>query len=144
MSSTSERRKEIDYRNEYLKKHKGFPFKGKYLCPICLKLYSEDEIEIDHIIPLSKFGLNRVINCCALCVECNRAKSDKMDLNILKEVLLKLIEGIYNVIVTLIKFLAHIVKSMIKYPFTLVETRLSKLILWLCFLVLLLVLISEI
>ena len=44
----------------------------------CVKCGSEDELEFDHIIPVSKGGSDRAKNLQLLCKSCNRSKSDKI------------------------------------------------------------------
>ena len=44
----------------------------------CVKCNSNQDLEYDHIIPLSKGGSNRYRNLQLLCVKCNRSKSDKI------------------------------------------------------------------
>lgn len=43
----------------------------------CLKCGSEKRLSIDHIIPISKGGLNELDNLQCLCVRCNSKKRDK-------------------------------------------------------------------
>jgi len=44
----------------------------------CVKCNSNQDLEYDHIIPLSKGGSNRYRNLQLLCVKCNRSKSDNI------------------------------------------------------------------
>lgn len=43
----------------------------------CLKCGTEKRLSIDHIIPISKGGLNELDNLQCLCVSCNSKKRDK-------------------------------------------------------------------
>jgi hypothetical protein len=45
-------------------------------CQICNEYVSEDEIELDHIIPISKGGKTTIENLRVLCRSCNKAKSN--------------------------------------------------------------------
>ena len=44
----------------------------------CVKCGSQENLEFDHIIPLSKGGSNTVRNIQLLCQKCNREKSNKI------------------------------------------------------------------
>lgn len=46
-------------------------------CQICSKVLKDDEIEFDHIIPLSRGGSSEENNIQVTCFDCNRDKSDK-------------------------------------------------------------------
>jgi hypothetical protein len=48
-------------------------------CQICSKVLRDDEIEFDHIIPLSKGGSTEEHNLRVTCFDCNRAKSDDFE-----------------------------------------------------------------
>ena len=46
-------------------------------CQICSKILKDDEIEFDHIIPISKGGSSEENNIRVTCLDCNRNKSSK-------------------------------------------------------------------
>ncbi len=46
-------------------------------CQICSRVLRDDEIEFDHIIPISKGGATEESNLRVTCIECNRKKSKK-------------------------------------------------------------------
>ena len=48
------------------------------VCQICRKKCSSFELEIDHILPISKGGKTTPSNLQVLCAACNRKKSDKI------------------------------------------------------------------
>ena len=50
--------------------------RDKYTCRICLR--SGVELEIDHIVPLSRGGSDMLGNLQTTCVPCNRGKSDSL------------------------------------------------------------------
>lgn len=52
--------------------------KYNYICQICKKQEPEIKLTIDHIIPLSKGGLNIKENIQPLCKSCNSSKKDKI------------------------------------------------------------------
>lgn len=64
------------------------PFKTKmrvvrrdnYTCQVCGKHLLDNEIEFDHIIPLSKGGSSEEHNIRLTCFECNRDKYDKVEI----------------------------------------------------------------
>ncbi len=76
-TETEERRKTGRY----------IPFKTKirvarrdnYTCQICGKHLKDDEIEFDHIIPISKGGSSEEHNIRLTCFTCNRDKNNQID-----------------------------------------------------------------
>jgi len=44
----------------------------------CVQCSSNEKLEFDHIVPVSKGGSNTVRNIQLLCEKCNRKKSDKI------------------------------------------------------------------
>jgi HNH endonuclease len=48
-----------------------------YRCQHCKKRLQDDEVEFDHIIPVSKGGSSEEHNLRLTCFDCNRDKSDK-------------------------------------------------------------------
>lgn len=95
-SYAREKRESYDYRKNYLKHNPGL-FGGLYLCSQCLTPLSREDMQVDHIIPVSKwFAPNRVINCCAICGPCNRHKSDRITKAMtIKGISMKLFEEFY-------------------------------------------------
>jgi hypothetical protein len=49
-------------------------------CQKCGKILKDDEIEIDHIIPSSLGGPSEIHNLQVTCLECNRKKSNKIEI----------------------------------------------------------------
>lgn len=49
-------------------------------CQACGKILKDNEIEFDHIIPLSKGGSTEEHNLRVTCFDCNRGKSNKVNL----------------------------------------------------------------
>ncbi len=54
--------------------------RDNYTCQICGKHLLDDEVEFDHIIPLSKGGSSDEHNIRLTCFECNRNKSDQTEI----------------------------------------------------------------
>lgn len=52
---------------------------GWYTCVHCGKKFRKDSIDIDHIIPKSKGGMNAPENLQCLCIHCNRSKKDNTE-----------------------------------------------------------------
>jgi 5-methylcytosine-specific restriction endonuclease McrA len=48
-------------------------------CQTCGKVLKDDEIEFDHIIPVSKGGSSEEHNVRVACFDCNRTKSDNYE-----------------------------------------------------------------
>lgn len=119
-SKTAVKRKKYPYRREYLKHNPGIYCgtslfsrtmrrlllgsrfdksynKGIYRCAQCHRYYTESEIEIDHIVPISKwYGMNKLVNCVATCKTCNHRKSDSVSYGlIVKGVLAKIREELF-------------------------------------------------
>ena len=53
--------------------------RDNYTCQICGKNLKDDDIEFDHIIPISKGGSSEEHNICTICPKCNRAKSNRIN-----------------------------------------------------------------
>lgn len=60
--------------------------RDKKICQICGKICTDNEIEIDHIIPVSKGGKTCEDNLQVLCRDCNRKKSNKILTDIAKQI----------------------------------------------------------
>jgi hypothetical protein len=54
--------------------------RDNYTCQICGKHLLDDEVEFDHIIPLSKGGSSEEQNIRLTCFDCNRDKSDTLEI----------------------------------------------------------------
>ena len=50
-----------------------------HMCQLCGRNVSDNELHLDHIIPVSRGGISTVENLRLLCAECNREKSDSLD-----------------------------------------------------------------
>ena len=86
-------RESYNYRAEYFKRNPGL-FGCVWFCSQCYKpLIGKENVVIDHIIPLSQGGANRVSNCTAICRKCNLQKSDKIDGRIIKGAAFKFFES---------------------------------------------------
>lgn len=86
-------RESYNYRAEYFKRNPGL-FGCVWFCSQCYKpLIGKENVVIDHIIPLSQGGVNRVSNCTAICRKCNLQKSDKIDGRIIKGAAFKFFES---------------------------------------------------
>lgn len=53
--------------------------RDNHICQVCLKYARDDELEFDHIIPVSKGGPTSVDNIRLLCRDCNKSKSNSLD-----------------------------------------------------------------
>ncbi|MDD3183604.1 MAG: HNH endonuclease [Alphaproteobacteria bacterium] len=53
--------------------------RDNHVCQACHKYVPDDEVEFDHIIPISKGGPTSVSNLRLLCRVCNRKKSNGLD-----------------------------------------------------------------
>jgi len=54
--------------------------RDNYTCQECGKHLKDDEIEFDHIIPISKGGSSEEHNIRLVCYDCNRRKSNRVDI----------------------------------------------------------------
>lgn len=112
-----------DYRRQYFERNKGIGGYG-YICSQCWKpMFKKENIQVDHIIPPSKLAtkkvkkiksgpnkgkevlvktsmmarfLNNSFNCAAICPDCNRRKSDKIDHRVFHGYAMKSLEVAYG------------------------------------------------
>jgi 5-methylcytosine-specific restriction endonuclease McrA len=54
--------------------------RDNYTCQHCKKKLDDTEVEFDHIIPISKGGSSEENNIRLTCFQCNRDKSDKLQI----------------------------------------------------------------
>ncbi|KYZ76897.1 hypothetical protein AXX12_18510 [Anaerosporomusa subterranea] len=54
--------------------------RDNYTCQICGKHLRDDELEFDHIIPVSRGGSTEEHNIRLACFDCNRSKSANVDI----------------------------------------------------------------
>jgi len=54
--------------------------RDNYTCQVCGKNLKDDELEFDHLIPISKGGSSEEHNIRLVCYNCNRRKSNRVDL----------------------------------------------------------------
>lgn len=107
MSSTQEKRQSFDYRSEYFKHNKGL-FGCIYFCAQCYRPLLRKDVEVDHIVPLSKMGPNSVLNCVATCRKCNRHKSDSLGKMTVKGLIFKVVE---EVVIGLSKVISYLLST---------------------------------
>lgn len=104
-----------NYREQYFERNRGIGGYG-YICSQCWKpMFKKENIQVDHIIPPSRFAikkrkkgkwvktsimarfLNNTFNCAAICPDCNRRKSNKLDTRIIQGYAMKSLEVVYGV-----------------------------------------------
>lgn len=95
-SYSQKKREGYDYRGNYLKHNHGL-LGSIYICSQCLEVMHKDEMQVDHIFPVSKwFAPNRVFNCVSICPHCNKTKSNRITKSlVIKGILMKLFEEFY-------------------------------------------------
>lgn len=54
--------------------------RDNYTCQICSRHLQDNEVEFDHIIPLSKGGSSEEHNIQLTCFDCNRDKKDRVEI----------------------------------------------------------------
>ncbi len=52
-------------------------------CQLCGRVLRDDEIEFDHVIPISKGGSTEEYNLRVTCIDCNRSRKNKKDKKLL-------------------------------------------------------------
>ena len=52
-------------------------FNGVAICGYCGEAIADDEVTLDHVVPVSKGGTDRVKNMVLCCTTCNNKKGDK-------------------------------------------------------------------
>lgn len=80
---------------------KAVKLRDKFTCQLCNNDFEEHELEVDHILPYGAGGSNEEYNLMALCEECNRNKSARLDYYRSDEGKFKLMENIKIVVKTL-------------------------------------------
>ena len=91
--SVSQRKREsFNYREAYFQKNPGL-FGFIWFCSQCgIPLFGKDNVQVDHIVPLASWGINRTINTVAICPKCNKEKSAKGGVYIVKGSIAKIFE----------------------------------------------------
>lgn len=110
-----------NYREQYFERNHGIGGYG-YICSQCWKpMFVKSKIQVDHIIPPSRFARNKKIkakvkgeedkwvktsmmsrflnssfNCAAICPSCNAKKSNTMDKRIIYGYIMKTLEVTYG------------------------------------------------
>lgn len=144
LKTGEEKRNSYNYRDKYLKHNPGF-FSSFYICSQCFKPIRKDELEVDHIFPISRWWApNHLINLVATCRACNRKKSDKINSKIqIKGVIIKFLEELYvlvhNLFLLTIKGILFISSYLINYFGDLVKRQFKVSILLLIILVIIFV-----
>lgn len=107
-SYAQRKRESFPYRKKYLEHNRGI-LGIFYRCSLCGKIITRDQMEVDHIIPISKwYAPNRVINCVATCRDCNRSKSNtptkfQMFKSITSKILEEIVILFQNIILALLR-----------------------------------------
>ena len=78
ITETTENRRKGRYIQNHVKMR--IVRRDNYTCQICSKHLLDDEVEFDHIIPLSKGGSSEENNIRLTCFSCNRDKSDRVEI----------------------------------------------------------------
>lgn len=53
--------------------------RDNHTCQICEEIFPENELEVDHIFPHSIGGSNQITNLMALCRQCNKNKTNRLE-----------------------------------------------------------------
>lgn len=120
LKTGEEKRNSYNYREKYLKHNPGF-FSSFYICSQCFKPISKNELEVDHIFPISKWWApNHLINLVSTCMACNRRKKDRVSFSIqAKGVLVKILEELYvlvhNLFLLTMKGLVFLISYLFNY-----------------------------
>lgn len=114
------------YRRDFIQHNP--PRNGRYICVYCGRRVKKDNMQVDHVIavkraeknPLYRFcihkDINELSNLVPSCAKCNRRKSDKGGLWILRGKFWKVFLPIHiGVRVLLIVFLAWFILAMLRY-----------------------------
>lgn len=126
LKTGEEKRNSYNYRDKFLKHHPGY-FNSFYICSQCLKPITKDELEVDHIFPISKWWApNHLINLVSACRTCNRKKSDKVSFWIqFKAILVKIVEEIYVLLHNLLLLFLKLIMFLFSYAFNYLREQLS-------------------
>ncbi|MBR4026876.1 MAG: HNH endonuclease [Lachnospiraceae bacterium] len=73
----------MGYREDWFRENKSNH--GWYTCVKCGKKLRKEEVDIDHIIPQSRGGSDKLNNLQCLCRRCNRSKQDDFGLENLND-----------------------------------------------------------
>lgn len=116
LKTGEEKRNSYNYRDKFLKHHPGY-FNSFYVCSQCLKPITKDELEVDHIFPISRWWApNHLINLVSTCRNCNRKKSDKVSFSIqIRSIFGKIVEELYLLISLVIKLILKLILFLISY-----------------------------
>ena len=134
ISKSRQKRESFNYRAAYFKKNPGL-FGCIWFCSQCnMPLIGKENVQVDHIVPLAGMGINRTVNTVAICPACNRKKSAKGGIYVVKgglaqirEVILftlqKIIMWLIVFCITIIHGLFSAIWHIITLPFSFTDTR---------------------
>lgn len=142
MSTTKERRNAYPYRQEYLRHNKGL-FGFLYFCSQCGRPLTRNSLEVDHIVPISKKGINHIVNCVAICHKCNQEKSNKIDNTIYRGMLWKVLEEILICISFIINKILSLIYFIIFFPIKKAPSTPIKYLVLLLYVILLFIIVRK-
>jgi hypothetical protein len=87
-----------DYRQQYFKKNPGYAGLPIWICAYCGKfLIGRSSVEVDHVNPVSKSGINSTWNLVSACERCNRGKSDSRGLWVVRGYIAKIGTNLFGI-----------------------------------------------
>jgi hypothetical protein len=152
-SKSQRKRAAFDYRYEYFRKNPGL-FGCIWFCGYCgIPIIGKSGVQVDHVIPLAGMGINRTFNTIAACPRCNRLKSDKGGLWIVRGSIAKVFEVVLfttqkvvlQVLVAILRILHTIGRALISVLFAPIKygSGTTKVILIFVYLIILLLLLKS-
>lgn len=79
-------KKQINIKKQFKWEKSNYPtskllfLRDLYTCQYCLKIFSADNLTIDHVIPKSHGGKNHWNNVVTACVKCNHSRGNNIDI----------------------------------------------------------------
>ena len=122
-----EKRESFDYRYHYIKHNNGI-LNEYYFCSQCYKIVKKKDMEVDHILPNSKwFAPNRVFNCTSIGSKCNKEKSNKMGKYVVKGIIFKLLEESCLLVSKIFHLTLKLISHVLLYLFSVIFKSLKSI-----------------